>query len=76
MATGRSTVAGDAPDEKDDVDAGLDEIDLALADTFPASDPPAWNFGRDRFKTEGIGESLRRPGMNAGKHPGAEKPES
>ena len=77
MATGWSTVARADPGEKDDLDAGMDDIDLALADTFPASDPPAWNFGRDRTKMGGIGgESLRRPRMDPANHSGAEKPGS
>jgi hypothetical protein len=40
------------PEEREEVDAGLDAIDLALADTFPASDPPSWNLGRDRRRAE------------------------
>lgn len=34
--------------EEDEAEAGLDDIDRLLADTFPASDPPSWTLGRER----------------------------
>jgi hypothetical protein len=38
----------------DSVDETLSEtmIDATLADSFPASDPPAWTLGRDRYRRE------------------------
>jgi hypothetical protein len=49
------------PDETDDVDEGLDAIDLTLADTFPASDPPSWNLGRYRTDSPGEPSSEEKP---------------
>jgi hypothetical protein len=41
-------------------------IDATLADSFPASDPPSWNLGRER----------RRPSSGTENVPKTEEPET
>ena len=54
-------MSGDSNDEK----LSEELIDATLADSFPASDPPSWNLGRER----------RRPSSSTESSPKIEQPQ-
>ena len=41
-----STEGAKLPEDEEDKDDRLNAIDRALADSFPASDPPSWTLGK------------------------------
>jgi starvation-inducible DNA-binding protein len=49
-AMGATTVRGEPLSEE--------MIDATLADSFPASDPPSWTLGRDRYQEKGPGAAI------------------
>jgi hypothetical protein len=55
-------MSGDSNDEK----LSEELIDATLADSFPASDPPSWNLGRER----------RRPSSSTESSPKIEQPQT
>ena len=47
MAEDKKPAEAGEPVDDDDPGMSEDEIDLNLAGTFPASDPPSWTLGTD-----------------------------